>query len=199
MVTIGKPATDPDTERLSPVRPRPFAVAEYHRMIDAGILGEDEHVELLEGEIVEMSPQEKRHARALSKLNRWFARTLADDHVVRPQLPLTLPDSEPEPDLAVVRLDDETAADRHPQWALLVVEVADSSARRDLLVKSRIYARAGIPEYWLVLVHQRAIEIFRDPDAASGDYRSRVTVSGDATVTPVAFGGPVIQIQELFD
>ena len=95
-------------------------------MIEAGILGDDERVELLVGEIVQMSPQEKPHARAIAKLNRWFAQALGDEFVVRPQLPLTLADSEPEPDLAIVRADDEAAAERHPRTALLVIEVADS-------------------------------------------------------------------------
>jgi Uma2 family endonuclease len=72
-------------------------------MIDTKILDEDEHVELLEGEIVQMSPQEKPHARAMGKLNRSFTRALGDEYNVRIQVPLTLPDSEPEPDLAVVR------------------------------------------------------------------------------------------------
>src|SRR4249920_3473703 len=98
----GARAAEPDTERLSPVRQRRFTLAEYHRMIEAGILGEDEHLELLEGDIVQMSPQDKPHARAMGKLNRWFARSLGDEYVVRPQLPRTLSDSEPEPDLAVV-------------------------------------------------------------------------------------------------
>ena len=145
-------------------------------MIETGILDEDEHVELLEGEIVQMSPQEPPHARATSRLNRLFTRALGDEYVVRPQLPLTFPDSEPEPDLAVVWTKDEDAPEGHPRTALLVIEVADSSARYDLVVKSRIYAKAGIPEYWLVLVRKRAIEVLRDPDLATGVYRSRLTV-----------------------
>ena len=168
-------------------------------MIEAGILGEDERVELLVGEIVQMSPQEKPHARAIAKLNRWFAQALGDEYVVRPQLPLTLADSEPEPDLAIVRADDEAAAERHPRTALLVVEIADSSARHDLVVKSEIYARAGIPEYWLVLVKSRVVEVFRDPEPDSGSYRTRFTVGGDGTVTPSAFAGLTLSVATLFD
>jgi Uma2 family endonuclease len=168
-------------------------------MIETGILGEDEHVELLEGEIVQMSPQEKPHARAIAKLNRWFVQGVGDEYVIRPQLPLTLPDSEPEPDLAVVRADDENTAARHPRTALLVIEIADSSARHDLEVKSQIYVRAGIPEYWLVLVKQRVVEVLRDPDPATRSYQNRLTVSGGATVTPMAFAGPAISLLALFD
>ncbi len=168
-------------------------------MIETGILGEDEHVELLEGEIVQMSPQEKPHARALGKLTRWLVKGVGDEYVVRPQCPLTLPDSEPEPDLAVVRAADEAAAERHPRTALLVIEIADSSARHDLAVKSKIYAGAGIPEYWIVLVKQHAIEVLRDPDPTTRSYQNRLTVSGGATVTPMAFRGPEISLLSLFD
>ena len=200
MSTLGTKPTDASTERLSLVRNRRFTVAEYHKMIETGILGEDEHVELLEGEIVQMSPQEKPHARAMAKLNRWFTQGVGDEYVVRPQLPLTLPDSEPEPDLAVVRADDEAAAERHPRTALLVIEIADSSARHDIVVvKSRIYARAGIPEYWVVLVKERAVEVLLDPDAVARSYRSRVTVSEAATLTPRAFAGPTLSLLALFD
>ena len=197
MVATG--ATRPENERLSRVRHRRFSVSEYHGMIEAGILGEDEHVELLEGEIVEMSPQDKPHARAMTRLTRWFARALGDEYVVRPQLPLTFPDSEPEPDLAVVRAEDEAAAGRHPSTALLVIEIADSSARHDLEVKARIYARAGIPEYWLVLVKDRAIAVLRGPDAVAGEYRERLTLTGAAAVAPAGFSGPEVVVQSLFD
>jgi len=192
-------ATEPAAERLSHVRNRRFTVAEYHKMIEAGILGEDEHVELLEGEIVQVSPQEKPHAQAIGKLTRWLVQGLGDAYVVRPQLPLSLIDSEPEPDLAVVRTDEEAAAQRHPRTALLVIEIADSSARHDHVVKSRIYAGAGIPEYWLVLVKQRVVEVLRDPDPATCSYQSRVTVSGSAIVTPAAFAGPAISLLALFE
>lgn len=87
VIDTGVPTTEPDTERLSPVRRRRFTLAEYHKMIDAGILGTGEHAELLGGEIVQMSPQEKPHARAMGKLNRWFTQALGDEYVVRPQLP----------------------------------------------------------------------------------------------------------------
>jgi Uma2 family endonuclease len=112
---------------------------------------------------------------------------------------LTFPDSEPEPDLAVVRAEDETAAGRHPSTALLVIEIADSSARHDLEVKARLYARAGIPEYWLVLVKDRAIAVLRGPDPAAGEYRDRRILTGAATVTSVAFSGPEVVVQSLFD
>ena len=197
-MTAGAHAPHQDKERDSPAQRRRFTVVEYHRMIETGILDADEHVELLEGEIVQVSPQEPPHARATSRLNRWFARALGEEYVVRPQLPLTFPESEPEPDLAVVWTKDEDRLEGHPRTALLVIEVADSSARHDLVVKSRVYAKAGIPEYWLVLVRKRSIEVLRDPDAAAGVYRSRSTAGPDSTLTPSAFSGPVIEVRALF-
>ena len=167
-------------------------------MIDTGILEEDEHVELLEGEIVQMSPQDPPHARPTRRLTRWFNQALGDEYAVRPQMPLTLPDSEPEPDLAVVWTRDEDSLEDHPRTALLVIEVADSSARYDLMVKSRIYAKAGIPEYWLVLVRKRSIEVLRDPDPAAGVYLSRLTVGEGDCVAPKALPGPTIDVRALF-
>jgi Uma2 family endonuclease len=199
MSSAGPRATEPESERLSPVRIRRFSVAEYHGMIKAGILGEDEHVELLEGEIVEMSPQGKRHARAVHRLTRWFNRALGDEYVVRPQLPLTLDDSEPEPDLAIVAAEDDSSADRHPTTALLVVEVATESVRYDLKVKSRIYARAGIPEYWLVVTGKRTVEILRDPEQKAGVYRTHATLSEHDHLEPAALQAAPLSFGSLFD
>jgi Uma2 family endonuclease len=199
MATPDSHPTLSEPDRLSPVRHRRFSVAEYHRMIDMGILNEDEHVELLEGEIVQMPPMEKPHARATTKLDRRLQRALSDHYVVRVQMPLTLRDSEPEPDVAVVLAKDEDTAPRHPSRALLVVEVADSSVRYDLAIKSRIYAKAGIPEYWLVVVRKKAVEVLRDPDPRKGVYRTRQTVGRSGRVTPLAFPRIGISVRSLFD
>ena len=199
MSTAGVRPLAPAPNPLSPARQRRFSVAEYHRMIEAGILGEDEHVELLEGEIVQMSPQEPPHARATHRLTRLFNRSLGDQYIVRPQLPLTLRDSEPEPDLAIVRAEDETSAKRHPTTALLVVEVADSSVRYDLFVKARIYARARIPEYWLVVVRKRLIEVLRDPDPKTGAYRAHFRASVKDILNPLRLPRVELRVRSLFD
>jgi len=199
MSASGTAIAPPGKAPLSPVRHRRFSVAEYHRMIRAGILGEDEHVELLQGEIVRMSPMEKPHGRVTARLDRWFQRNLADEYSVRVQLPLTLRDSEPEPDLAIVHEEEEAAARRHPKTALLVLEVADTSVRHDLPIKARIYAKARIPEYWLVVVRKRLVEVLRDPDAKKGAYRSRVTVPGGGVLTPTSFPGLKLPVRSLFD
>lgn len=197
MVTLGSARSDAD--RLSPGRRKRVTVAEYHGLLDTGRLAEDDRVELLEGEIVEMSPQDKPHARALARLNRIFTRALGDAFVVRPQLPLTLADSEPEPDLAVVRAEDEAAAPRHPSTALLVVGIADSSVQKDLERKGRIYARADVPEYWLVQVKLRSVLVLRAPDPGSGTYRDVRTLGPDGSLATDAFPGPQIAVHTLFD
>src|SRR5262245_24200913 len=169
------PASAEDTALV--LDPRRFTVEEYHRMIQAGILDEDEHVELLEGVITSMSPQSGPHARSIQWLNRYLTRTLPDAFVVRPQLPLTLPPrNEPEPDLAVVT--EEAAREHpHPSTALLAIEVSGGSLRVDRKVKAAVYSRAGIPEYWIVDVESQAVEVFNDPDQARGVYRRSRIVS----------------------
>ena len=151
-----------------------ITVDEYHRMIEAGTLGEDEHVQLIAGAVVAMTPQGPAHALVIQNLTRLVAQELPADLALRPQLPLTLPeDSEPEPDLAVVRVADARSRDHHPRTALLVVEVAGDSLRLDRQTKAALYARAGIPEYWIVNLVETAVEVHRDPDPATGTYRVR--------------------------
>jgi Uma2 family endonuclease len=175
------PASAEDTALL--LDPRRFTVDEYHRMIATGILDEDEHVELLEGVITAMSPHGVPHARCIQWLNRYLIRTLSEDYVVRPQLPLTLrPRNEPEPDLAVVSAAAEKE-DAHPSAALLAVEVSDSSLGVDRRVKTVVYARAAIHEYWIVDVKAKLVQVYTDPDPAQAVYRKVRTVTEAETLT----------------
>jgi Uma2 family endonuclease len=189
----------PRARDLSHARQRRVSVAEYHRRIEAGILGEDEPVELLEGEIVEMSPQDEAHARPLHRLTRFFNRALSDAYVVRTQMPLTLRRSEPEPDLAIVRAADEAASETSPRTALLVVEVAHTTVRRDLEIKARIYASAGIPEYWLVVTRKRSIEVFRNPDPKAGVYRTRFLSGPADKLRPLKLKRVELAVRSLFE
>ena len=167
---------------IDPSWQRRLTADEYHRMIDAAVFDEDEHLELLEGVIVAMSPQGARHALVIERLNRLLLRSLGDEVRVRPQLPLTLSnDSEPEPDLAVVATGSADDAP-HPRTALLVIEVATESLARDRGPKALLYARADVPEYWIVNLVDGCIEVLRDPDVASGPYRTQTTHT-DATIT----------------
>lgn len=142
---------------------------EYDRLADAGILAPDERVELLEGEIVTMTPQHGPHSASIGLAEAALRTAFGPAHWIRIQLPLIVdPDSEPEPDLAVVPGSPRDYVAEHPRTALLVVEIADSTLERDRTYKAPVYARAGIPEYWIVNLVERCIEVYRDPIAAPG-------------------------------
>jgi Uma2 family endonuclease len=178
--------------------PHRFRVDAYHRMLEAGILSEDDHVELLEGVIVEMSPQGAAHADIVTKLTRLLVLSLGHSFDVRPQVPLTLGEqSEPEPDIAVVTAEARRRGE-HPHHALLVVEVASASLSRDRDVKARLYARASIPEYWLVDVERECIEVYREPDAVQGRYRSREVRSGGEILECRALEGVSLPLSQIF-
>lgn len=179
-------------------RRRRISVGDYHRMVEAGVLRSDERVELIEGELLEMSPHGSPHASILSLLNQALVRQVSDAWTVRPQLPLTIePDSEPEPDLAVVRTEEHGYWREHPRTAALLVEVADSSLVLDR-DKARLHARAGVEAYWLVNVSEGFVEVYRDPDPAAGRYRTMETRSPGETLRFEAIGGAEIAVGDLF-
>jgi len=157
----------------------------YHQMIAAGILNEYDDVELIEGVIRSKMSKGRIHETIIEKLNRILARLLPVDVSHRCQGSLTLDDSEPEPDLLVCTTP-EARGDNHPRAAdsFVVVEVADTSLAYDRGDKLRVYARAGIPVYWVVNVADRQVEVYGDPvSPASGSphYRTRTLYSpGDA-------------------
>ena len=162
-------ATIPDSvlvpEDLALERLRPIRRVEYERMVEVGLLTEDDRVELLRGFLVTMSPQKAPHAGVIERLDRLFQSRLGDRASVRVQLPLALSDdSEPEPDLALVTPGDHD--ETHPRTALLVVEVADTTLRKDRRIKAALYAAAGIPEYWVVNLLDRVIEVHAEPGAS---------------------------------
>ena len=190
--------TSAETTALLLESPRLLNVDEYHRMIEAGIFDEDEHLELLEGVIVAMAPQGPTHAHCIQWLNRLLVRSLGDEYAVRPQLPLTLGQrNEPEPDLTVVRAD-STSRDHHPGTAILAIEVSGDSLRKDRRVKAAVYARFGIAEYWIVNVEARAIEVYSAPDAAKGVYRQARTVTSAETHTSEALPALSFSVADLF-
>ncbi len=147
---------------------RRFTVDEYQRMGQVGILGEDDRLELLEGEIVEMAPIGSRHQAAVDRLTRLFSNQVADGAMVRVQGPIQLGgDSEPQPDVTILRLRADFYASAHPGPGdvLLLVEVSDSSTEYDREVKVPLYARHGILEVWLVGLESEVIEVYRGPGA----------------------------------
>ncbi len=171
--------------------PRRFTYEEYERMLEAGILTEDDPVELVHGQIVEMSPENTPHRATVMKINRALVERLdAKKYAVQPQSTLPLGEyNAPEPDLAVLRgTPDELMAGELP--AVLVVEVADTSLDRDRGTKQGLYARAGIPVYWIVDLPARQVEIYSDPEG--GRYRDRTTVSeGGSVKLPDELGASV--------
>lgn len=167
---------------------RKFTVEEYHRLSEAGILGEDDRVELIEGEIVEMSPIGSRHATCVRRLNRLFSRRVSEAALVDVQNPIRLgPHSELQPDLALLRprADDYATAHPGPEDVLLLVEVAETSADYDRQVKLPLYAHWGIQEVWLVDLDQGCLEVHRDPSPEG--YRDVQVVRRGEGIAPAAF------------
>ena len=147
---------------------RRFTVDEYQRMGQVGILGEDDRLELLEGEIVEMAPIGSRHQAAVNRLTELFSTRVSDRALVSVQGPLRLAeDSEPQPDLMLLRRRDDFYASAHPGPGdvLLLVEVSDTSTDYDREVKVPLYARHGIQEVWLVGLETDTVEVYRGPTA----------------------------------
>jgi Uma2 family endonuclease len=162
---------------------RPLSRAEYDQLVESGAF-EGEHVELLWGVIVPMSPQGAPHSWSIGVLTRHFAKRLPDTVDVRVQMPFAAgPLSEPEPDLVLAPLTDESRV-RHPETAWLVVEVARTSHRIDRK-KLALYAAAGVPETWIVDLVAEHVEVHSDPHA--GRYRSKITVGRGGTLVPTAF------------
>lgn len=145
---------------------RKFTVKQYHQMAQSGILKEDDRVELLRGEIVEMSPIGRRHAACVNRLNALFNKRLTDLVIVAVQNPVELDDnSEPQPDIALLRLRDDFYEAGHPQVedVLLLVEVADTTIEFDREVKIPLYAEAGISEVWVVDINGQYLEVYLQP------------------------------------
>lgn len=150
----------------SPIRRHRLSVEDYHRMGKSGVLGPEARVELIEGEIIDMSPIGSRHAAVVARLNRHLQRAVGDRALVLVQSSIRLSNhSEPEPDLALLRprTDDYAAALPTATDALLIIEVADSSAAYDLQVKMPLYARHGVPELWVLDLDAGTVHRFRQP------------------------------------
>ncbi len=154
---------------VPPLPVRRFSVAEYHRMIDAGILTEDDPVELLEGWIVPKMPRNPPHDGTIQLANVRVGRRLPVGWTIRVQCAVTTGDSEPEPDVTVVRGDETSYLARHPGPADIgtLIEVADSSLSRDRHEKGTAYAHARIALYWIINLTDRWIEVYTDPDPSA--------------------------------
>ncbi len=169
---------------------------EYERMITAGVFHPEARLELIEGEIVNMTPQGSLHATAVRLVEDRLRSIFQGGFDVRVQMPLALgDDSEPEPDVAVVPGSPRDYRDAHPAKAVLVVEVADATLAFDREQKKRVYARAGIPEYWIVNLVERWLEVYREPDGE--DYRHHAILWPGESLSPIAASQGTIPVSEL--
>lgn len=174
-------------------------VTDYYRMAEAGILGEDDRCELIEGEIIDMAPIGSGHSASVRRLNRWLEFAAGQRAIVSVLSPIRLNRlNEPQPDIALLRYREDFYRDAHPgpEDVLLIIEVADSSARYDREIKLPLYARHGIPEVWIVDLRQRRVDIHRQPDGAA--YREARTASGPDSVSSLALPECRVDVSTLF-
>jgi Uma2 family endonuclease len=181
-----------------PVFKGPFTLDAYHRLGELGVLDEDDRVELLDGQIVEMTPIGGAHAACVFRLNALLSGRTGSDAGVSVQNPVVLAERwEPQPDLAVVRRAGGFSGAwlPGPQDVLLVIEVADTSLERDRDIKIPRYAAAGIPEAWLVDLGADAITVYRGPSA--NGYRDVITVTGGGTLRPLRLPDITIAVADI--
>lgn len=162
-----------------------WSIADYHRMVEAGIFG-DCHVELLQGKIVDMTPEGPLHTHNGKGTAQFLRQYLQRQTWIQESRPITLSTSEPEPDLAIVRLPWSQYRQRHPDPSEVywLIEISDSSMAIDSGYKLKIYASAGIPEYWIANLRKQQVRVYRHPE--SDHYRS-VETYHDGELTPLAF------------
>ena len=178
---------------------RLFTRQEYHRMGEVGILKPTDRVELIRGEIVEMSPIGRRHVAFVDNLNQLLVLGLAGRAIVSVQNPVVLADdTEPQPDLSIRRRRAVPYKEReaYAEDVLLLIEVAESSLAYDRSTKLRLYAEAGVLEYWVVDCGAESVEVYRTP--GSHGYRDVRRVSGGGTVTLQAFPAVVLSVSDVF-
>ena len=185
---------EPAAERSDPR----LTSEEYFGLVAKGVLRPDDRVELLEGVVVAMSPQDPPHAAALRRADTALRRALGPHAVISVQSPLALgPHSVPEPDVAVVPGREADYDRAHPTTALLVIEVADSSLVQDRVTKTRIYAAAAVPETWIINLRDDCVEVFRTPDPATRTYRATRVAQRGESLDLVAFPEARIAVDEV--
>jgi Uma2 family endonuclease len=179
---------------------RLFTVEEYHRMVYAGIFREDDRLEIIDGEIIQMSPIGRWHWISVARANALLVKKLDERAVVSIQGPVRLDDwSEPQPDVAVFKPRKDFYAGKpggpEPGDVLLVVEMADSSLAYDQSKKRSRYARSGLPEYWIVDLNHETLVVYRNP---RGDgYETVLTLQRGESMAPLAFPDVEITVDEL--
>ena len=186
------------THMPSGIEKRRFNVDEYYAMAHAGILSERDHLELIDGEIVAMTPIGPVHAVAVARANRALLRSAGDRAIVWVQNPIRLDAfSEPQPDLVLLRPPEDVYRAAHPGPAdiLLVIEIADSSLRYDRDVKASLYARHGIVEYWLVDLAASTVTGHSSPEGRA--YRTAVVHARGEAMAPIALPDCTLTVDDL--
>jgi Uma2 family endonuclease len=184
------------------VRQRRFSKREYYRMAELGFF-HGQRVELIEGRIMVQSPQKPPHSFRTDRARRILEDCFGTTSCVRMQLPIDLGAViEPEPDVAVVPGDADLYRTVHPTSAVLIVEVADTTLSYDRRRKGSLYARAGVPDYWIVNLVQRQVEVYRAPIPDAGAphghrYSARTDLLPGASITPLALPGVSIAVADL--
>ncbi len=174
---------------LAPLlHPYRFTVEQYHLMVELGILNDNDRAELLKGWVVEKMPQNPPHNSSITRINRRLLRVLPEKWVLQVQGPITLSDSEPEPDFAIVRGPEEMYAKRHPtaRDVGLIIEIADSSLLADRRWKGALYAQARIPRYWIINLVDKRIEVYAAP---RGDTYREMKIHGLDDSVPLVING----------
>jgi Uma2 family endonuclease len=180
------------------VEKRLFTVDEFYRMADAGIFGEDDRVELIEGEILQMSAINQRHFSCVNRTNDVFTSAFKGRAIVSIQNPLRLNNyNEPMPDIVLLKpRADYYASERHtPADTFLVVEVSDTTIRYDQKIKLPLYAAAGIGELWIENLQEDLLLVCRD--AVGKDYETKLTFRRGESVSPIAFPEVVFKVEDL--
>jgi Uma2 family endonuclease len=178
---------------------RSLTSAEYYQMMESGIIREGEKVELILGQIFTMAAKGTRHTVATTRLLKSLLMLIGVQAIVRCQEPITLPNnSEPEPDIVIVRLRSDDYVNSHPSPAdiILVIEVADSTIKFDREKKAPLYAAAGISEYWIVNLIDNRLEIYRQPEESI--YASIQIVTPPRSISLPQFPDIVVQINDFF-
>jgi len=176
-----------------------WSVEDYYKINDLGLF-EGRRVELIKGEIFEMSPMKSPHATSIQLVSELLRSLFRKDFQIREQMPLDFGKySEPEPDLAVVSGSIRDFSDHHPTSPLLVVEVSLTTLRFDQTKKLKLYAEYRIPEYWIVNLKQRQLEVFRDPISGHGshDYVERLTFGEQESFSPLNQPKVVIKVADM--
>jgi Uma2 family endonuclease len=175
-----------------------FSVDDYYRMADAGVFPVAARVELIEGEVIEMSPIGNRHAGCVNRLGMLLSRATSDFAIVAVQNPVRLNDfSEPQPDIALLKPRDDYYSNAHPTPAdvLLIIEVADTTVAYDRSVKLPLYARAGIPEAWLMVLPKDLVEVHSQP--VNGKYQKIQRLKRGKSLTSSTVAGLRFKVDDL--